>query len=169
MASYNKTLWNTYTNDNLETEQQKLGDFFYHLSLGLGAKKICEVGTNIGNNLMGFPKQFDVTGIDLNEHALSIAKKKYPELASEFYQIANTLYPYGIISFSKTRKISYEEAEKFFFTNVHNLTNLYIDEMKKNGEKNKSYFKLSFIGDDLRFCHEVTKSFNLVISELNNE
>ena len=107
--------------------------------------------------------------ISLYSAITELTKKKYPELASEFYQIANTLYPYGIISFSKTRKISYEEAEKFFFTNVNNLTNLYIDEMKKNGEKNKSYFKLSFIGDDLRFCHEVTKSFNLVISELNNQ
>ena len=107
--------------------------------------------------------------ISLYSAITELTKKKYPELASEFYQIANTLYPYGIISFSKTRKISYEEAEKFFFTNVNNLTNLYIDEMKKNGEKNKSYFKLSFIGDDLRFFHEVTKSFNLVISELNNE
>ena len=107
--------------------------------------------------------------ISLYSAITELTKKKYPELASEFYQIANTLYPYGIISFSKTRNISYEEAEKFFFTNVSNLTNLYIDEMKKNGEKNKSYFKMSFIGDDLRFCHEVTKSFNLVISELNNE
>ena len=107
--------------------------------------------------------------ISLYSAITELTKKKYPELASEFYQIANTLYPYGIISFSKTRNISYEEAEKFFFTNVNNLTNLYIDEMKKNGEKNKSYFKMSFIGDDLRFCHEVTKSFNLVISELNNE
>ena len=61
------------------------------------------------------------------------------------------------------------KQKSFFFTNVNNLTNLYIDEMKKNGEKNKSYFKMSFIGDDLRFCHEVTKSFNLVISELNNQ
>jgi len=107
--------------------------------------------------------------ISLYSAITELTKKKYPELASEFYQIANTLYPYGIISFSKTRNISYEEAEKFFFTNVNNLTNLYIDEMKKNGEKNKSYFKMSFIGDDLRFCHEVTKSFNLVISELNSE
>ena len=107
--------------------------------------------------------------ISLYSAITELIKIKHPELASEFYQIANTLYSYGIISFSKTRNISYEEAEKFFFTNVNNLTNLYIDEMKKNGEKNKSYFKMSFIGDDLRFCHEVTKSFNLVISELNKE
>ena len=86
-------------------------------------------------------------------------------MANEFFEIANTLYPYGIISLSKTKKISYEEAEKFFFTNVNTLTNEYIDEMSRNGKKNGSYFKGSFIGDDLFFCHEVTKSFNLVIFE----
>ena len=107
--------------------------------------------------------------VSLYSAITELTRTKYPDLASEFYQIANTLYPYGIISLSKTQNISYEDAEKFFYTNVNNLANLYIDEMKKNGEKNGSYFKLSFIGDDLRFCHEVTKSFNLVISDLNNE
>ena len=107
--------------------------------------------------------------ISLYSAITELTKKKYPELASEFFQIANTLYPYGIIALSKIKNISNVEAEKLFFTNVSNLTNLYIDEMQKNGEKNESYFKGSFIGDDLRFCHEVTKSFNLVISELNNE
>ena len=107
--------------------------------------------------------------VSLYSAVTELIRIKYPDLASEFYEIANTLYPYGIISLSKTSNISYEEAEKFFFTNVNNLTNLYIDEMKKNGEKNGSYFKESFIGDDLRFCHEVTKSFNLVISESNIE
>ena len=107
--------------------------------------------------------------ISLYSAVTELIRIEYPELASEFYEIANTLYPYGILSLSKTNNIPYEEAEKFFFINVNNITNLYIDEMKKNGEKNGSYFKWSFIGDDLRFCHEVTKSFNLVISELNNE
>ena len=103
--------------------------------------------------------------ISLYSAITELTRQKYPELANAFYEIANTLYPYGIISLSKTKKISYEEAEKIFFTNVDNLTNGYIDEMNRNGEKNKSYFKGSFIGDDLSFCHEVTKFFNLAISE----
>ena len=103
--------------------------------------------------------------ISLYSAITELTKKRYPEMANEFFEIANTLYPYGIISLSKTKKISYEEAEKFFFTNVNTLTNEYIDEMSRNGDKNGSYFKGSFIGDDLFFCHEVTKSFNLVISE----
>ena len=39
----------------------------------------------------------------------------------------------------------------FFFHNVTNLTKEYTEEMIKNGKKNGSYFKGSFLGDDLFF------------------
>ena len=103
--------------------------------------------------------------ISLYSAITELTKKKYPELANEFFEIANTIYPYGIISLSKKNTISYEEAEKIFFVNVGNLTNEYIDEMNRNGKKNGSYFKGSFLGDDLSFCNEVIKSLKLVILE----
>ena len=65
--------------------------------MGLGAKKICEVGTNVGNNLIGFPKTSDVTGVDLNEYALSINKEKHPEFK---FDLASALdLPYSDDSF----------------------------------------------------------------------
>ena len=103
--------------------------------------------------------------ISLYSALTELIKKKYPDLANQFYEIANTLYPYGIISLSKTKKITYEEAEKYFFDNVSNLTDQYIDEMNKNGKLNGSYFKGSFLADDLSFCHEVTRHLQLVIME----
>ena len=103
--------------------------------------------------------------ISLYSAVTELTKKKYPKLASEFYDSANTLYPYGIISLSQIKNISYEEAENFFFHNVTNLTNEYIDEMNRNGKKNGSYFKGSFLGDDLFFCNEVAKSIKLIIME----
>ena len=103
--------------------------------------------------------------ISLYSAVTELTKKKYPKLSSEFYESANTLYPYGIISLSQIKKIPYEEAENFFFNNVTNLTNEYIDEMNKNGKKNESYFKGSFLGDDLFFCNEITKSIKLIIME----
>ena len=104
-------------------------------------------------------------GISLYSALTELIKKKYPDLANQFYEIANTLYPYGIISLSKTKKITYQEAEKYFFDNVSNLTDQYIDEMNKNGKLNGSYFKDSFLADDLSFCHEVTRHLQLVIME----
>ena len=103
--------------------------------------------------------------ISLYSAVTELTKKKYPKLASEFYDSANTLYPYGIISLSQIKNISYEEAENFFFHNVTTLTNEYIDEMNRNGKKNGSYFKGSFLGDDLFFCNEVSKSIKLIIME----
>ena len=103
--------------------------------------------------------------ISLYSAVTELTRERYPKLANEFYESANTLYPYGIISLSQIKKIPYEEAENFFFNNVTNLTNEYIDEMNKNGKKNGSYFKGSFLGDDLFFCNEVAKSIKLIIME----
>ena len=55
--------------------------------------------------------------------------------------------------------------EKIFYDNVDVLTDRYKDEMNKNGKINGSYFKGSFLGDDLFFCHEVTKSLQLIVLE----
>ena len=48
--------------------------------------------------------------ISLYSAITELTKKKYPELADEFFEIANTIYPYGIISLSKKNAIPYEEA-----------------------------------------------------------
>ena len=36
---------------------------------------------------------------------------------------------------------------------------------KKNGKKNGSYFKGSFLGGDLTFCYDVTRYLQLAITE----
>ena len=50
--------------------------------------------------------------ISLYSAITELTKKKYPELANEFFEIANTIYPYGIISLSKKNTISYERRKK---------------------------------------------------------
>ena len=103
--------------------------------------------------------------VSLYSAVTELTRDRYPELGNQFYEMANTIYPYGIISLSKINNISYKEAGKIFFNNVDTLTSKYINEMNKNGKKNGSYFKGSFLGDDLFFCHEVTKSLQLAILE----
>jgi hypothetical protein len=48
---------------------------------------------------------------------------------------------------------------------VETLTDKNIHEINKNGKKNGIYFKGSFLGDDLFFCNEVTKSLQLIVLE----
>jgi hypothetical protein len=73
--NYDSKLWNEYTDDNEKVVQPELSKFIYYISIGLGAKNICECGCNVGNNLSSFPDNSDVYGVDLNAYALEKAKK----------------------------------------------------------------------------------------------
>ena len=106
--------------------------------------------------------------ISLYSAITELTKKAHPELAKSFFEMANTLYPYGLLSLSKIKKISSNDAEKIFYENINNLSKIYIHEMNINGKKHGSYLRGSFLGDDLFFCNEVTKSLNLVIKESIN-
>jgi len=89
---YNKNLWDNYTNENKENFQNEISSFIYFLCLGLGARKICEAGCNVGNNLSRFPDSFSVYGMDMNEHALQKAKEKYPNFCFQVENIKKTTF-----------------------------------------------------------------------------
>ena len=98
-----------------------------------------------------------------------LTRKRYPDLGDQFFEMTETLNPYGIIALSKIQGKPYNEVENLFFNNVTNLRDKYIDEMNKNGKLNGSYFKGSFLGDDLTFCYETTKYLRLAIMETLGE
>ena len=106
--------------------------------------------------------------ISLYSAITELTKKEHPEIAKSFFEMANTLYPYGLVSLSKIKKITSEEAEQIFYENVNNLSKIYIQEMNINGKKYGSFLRGSFLGDDLYFCNEVTKALNLVVKESSN-
>ena len=103
--------------------------------------------------------------ISLYMAVTELTRERYPDLGNQFSEMNETLNPYGIISLSKIQGQPYNEAKKIFFNNVSNLKDQYIDGMNKNGKLNGSYFKGSFLGDDLSFCYEVTRYLQLAIME----
>ena len=103
--------------------------------------------------------------ISLYMAVTELTREKYPDLGNQFSEMTETLNPYGIIALSKIQGKTYKEAENIFFNNVSSLKDQYIDEMNKNGKLNGSYFKGSFLGEDLSFCYEVTRYLQLVIME----
>ena len=103
--------------------------------------------------------------ISLYMAVTELTRERYPDLGNQFSEMTETLNPYGIIALSKIQGKTYKEAENIFFNNVSSLKDQYIDEMNKNGKLNGSYFKGSFLGDDLSFCYEVTRYLLLVIKE----
>ena len=98
-----------------------------------------------------------------------LTKERYPDLGDQFLEMTEALNPYGIIALSKIQGNLYNEAEKIFFNNVTTLKDKYIDEMNKNGKLNGSYFKGSFLAEDLTFCYEITKYLRLAIMETLGE
>ena len=93
--------------------------------------------------------------VSINSAVTEVIRKDYPDLANEFFQTANYLYPFGILVLKKVRNIENLEAEKIYFLEINNLTEDYINFINENGKENKSFFKGTFIGDDLNFCNEI--------------
>ena len=103
--------------------------------------------------------------VSINSAVTELIKVEHPDLAKEFFKSANYLYPFGVLVLKKIKNINRQEAEKEYFFSVDNLTKEYIEFMKVNGVINKSFFKGTFIGDDLNFCNEIRAAIETTISE----
>jgi len=102
---YNSDLWNTYTLENESKIQLELSKFIYFSSVVLGAKKICEIGCNAGNNLSSFPKDLEIHGIDMNKMALQKAKEQYPQFIFKEGNITKIPYPDSFFDLVFTRGV----------------------------------------------------------------
>ena len=103
--------------------------------------------------------------VSLNSAVTEIIKEEHPDLANEFFKSANYLYPFGILVLKKIKNTTRENAEKEFFFDVDSLTKDYMSFMRQNGVINQSFFKGTFIGDDLNFCNEIRAAIETTISE----
>ncbi len=103
--------------------------------------------------------------VSLNSAITEITKDDHPDLSKSFFETANYLYPFGILTLSKIKKKNYKDVEKEYMTSVTTQTSNYIDFMKQNGVANQSFIKGTFIGDDLNFCNEIRSAIEITISE----
>ena len=103
--------------------------------------------------------------VSLNSAITEITKEDYPDLSKSFFETANYLYPFGILTLSKIKKMNYKDVEKEFMTSVTAQTSNYMVFMKENGVANQSFIKGTFIGDDLNFCNEIRSAIEITISE----
>ena len=107
--------------------------------------------------------------VSLNSAVTELIKEEHPDLANDFFKTANFLYPFGILTLSKVKNIDRKVAEKEFLISIDNLTNDYMDFMRKNGVANQSFIEGTFLGDDLTFCNEIRSAIEITINESSNE
>ncbi len=103
--------------------------------------------------------------VALNSAVTELIKHEHPKLANEFYDSANYLYPFGILTLKKIKKLKKKDAEKEFYIRVVKRTDDYMKFMRENGKKNKSYFKGTFLGTDLNYCNEIRAAIKVSVSE----
>jgi hypothetical protein len=103
--------------------------------------------------------------VSLNSAVTELIKEEHPDLANEFFKSANYLYPFGILVLKKIKNINNKEAEKEFLSSVDGLTNDYMNFMVQNGVINQSFFKGTFLNDDITFCNDLRSAIEITISE----
>ena len=103
--------------------------------------------------------------VSLNSAVTELIKEEHPDLANEFFKSANYLYPFGILVLKKIKTMNNKEAEKEFLSSVDSLTNDYMDFMIKNGKITESFFKGTFLKDDIAFCNEIRSAIETTLTE----
>jgi len=115
--NYNEEFWNKYSDENEERYNEEFSKFVRDLATSLRCTSVLEIGCGTGIDLRLFPETFQIHGVDLNDHALDIAREKL-----------------GIANFKKgsITKLPFEDASvDFVFT--HGLMNYLDDETLEKG------------------------------------
>ena len=107
--------------------------------------------------------------VSLNSAITEIISEEHPELGKKFFETANYLYPFGILTLSKIKKINYNDAQKEYSNNIDNQTKNYMDFMIQNGVINQSFIEGTFLGDDIAYCNEIRSAIEITLSESKKE
>ena len=115
---YNETFWNKYADENELRYHEEFSKYVRDLANSLpGVQSILEIGCGTGIDLRLFSDSFQLFGIDLNEHALKIAKEK----------LSSVNFQKGDIT-----KLPFEDSTMdFVFT--HGLMNYLDDDILEKG------------------------------------
>ena len=114
---YDKDFWNKYADENESRNNEGFTKFLTDLASSLHCTSILEIGCGTGIDLRKFDDSFEIHGVDLNDHALELAKKNIPN--GKFYKENITKLPFE------------DSSVDFVFT--HKLLNYLDDDTLDNG------------------------------------
>ena len=115
--NYDKEFWDKYADENESRNNDEFTKFLTDLARSLHCTSILEIGCGTGVDLKKFDDSFEIHGVDLNEHALELARKNIPN--GKFYK-------------ENITKLPFEDASvDFIFT--HKLLNYLDDDTLDNG------------------------------------
>ena len=86
------SFWNEYADENESRNNEEFTKFMTDLARSLHCTSILEIGCGTGIDLRKFDDSFEIHGVDLNEHALDLARKNIPK--AKFYKDSITKLPF---------------------------------------------------------------------------
>ena len=114
---YDEGFWNRYADNNESRNNNEFAKFMADLARSLHCTSVLEIGCGTGVDLKKFDDSFEIYGVDLNEHALELAKKNISK--AKFYKENITKLPFD------------DASVDFIFT--HKLLNYLDDETLNAG------------------------------------
>ncbi len=117
IMEHNKEFWDKYADENESRNNDEFTKFLTDLVRSLHCTSVLEIGCGTGIDLRKFDDSFEIHGVDLNDHALELAKRNIP--TGKFYK-------------ENITKLPFEDASvDFVFT--HKLLNYLDDETLDKG------------------------------------
>ena len=166
--NHNVDFWNKYADESESRYNEEFAKFIHDLAISLRSNNILEVGCNTGNDLRLFPENFEVYGIDNNEHALELARKRLPSFKFQNDSITKLPFDDSSIDFVFTHSVLnyiseqcmseainelFRVSKKYilncelFDENESPIKNNDIDSWHRNMFKRWSNFKVKIISD----------------------
>jgi len=115
--NYDEGFWNKYADENESRNNDEFTKFMTNLARSLHCTSVLEIGCGTGIDLRQFDDSFEIHGVDLNEHALELARKNIPK--GKFHKESITKLPFE------------DRSIDFVFT--HKLLNYLDDETVDKG------------------------------------
>ena len=115
--NYDEGFWNKYANENESRNNDEFTKFLTNLARSLHCTSVLEIGCGTGIDLRQFDDSFEIHGVDLNKHALELARKNIPK--GKFHKESITKLPFE------------DRSIDFVFT--HKLLNYLDDETVDKG------------------------------------
>ena len=162
---YDEKYWNNYADENESRNNEEFTKFLTDLARSLHCTSILEIGCGTGIDLRKFDDSFEVHGVDLNYHALELAKKNIPK--GEFYKENITKLPFedGSIDFIFTHKLLNYLDDDVLDNGVSEMFRVakrYIVNCELFGESEK------MINDEMKFRNMLKRWLNYKVKVVSN-
>jgi len=162
---YDEEFWNEYADENESRNNEEFTKFMTDLARSLHCTSILEIGCGTGIDLKKFDDSFEIYGVDLNEHALELARKSIPK--AKFYKEDITKLPFedASVDFIFTHKLlNYLDDEKLDkgVSEMFRVVKRYIVNCELFGESEEK------INDEMRYRNMLKRWLNYKVKVVSN-